>query len=93
MKPFVKSELFNKVQFHSKNLDYERFYKECVPKSHLPSDLGGDLESVEILHNRHREILMKLREFFLMEEQQWNFEFDQYVEEFGEEAFKKAGYF
>lgn len=71
----------------------ESFYKECVPKSHLPFDYGGDLESVETLHKQNRESLMKLRNYFVMEEQQSNFEFDEYVDEFGEETLKKVGYF
>lgn len=69
-------------------MDYEKFSQEHVPKSHLPSDYGGDLESVETLHKKHRQDLMELREFFLVEEQQANFEFDQYLEKFGEDALK-----
>ena len=93
IKPLSRSDFFKKIHFHSSNMDYEVFYRDCVPKSHLPEDYGGDLESVEVLHRRYRENLMKLRNYFLMEEQQWKFKFDEYVDEFGEEAFKKAGYF
>lgn len=73
-------------------MDYQKFYKECVPKSHLPSDYGGDLESVETLHKRHREQLMEVRDFFLLEEQQKNYYFDKYVDEYGEEVLKEGAY-
>lgn len=78
VKPFTMSELLNKIQFHPSNMDYEKFYKECIPKSHLPSDFGGDLESIEELHKRNRADLMKLRDYFLLEEQQTNKDFDMY---------------
>jgi hypothetical protein len=58
-------------------MDYEKFYQEFIPKSCLPSDYGGDLESIEILHNKNRENLQQMREYFLIEERLMNFEFDQ----------------
>lgn len=88
MKPFVRSELLNRVHFHSSNMDYEKFYEECIPKTHLPSDFGGDLESVEVLHRNHRKSLMELRDYFLMEEHQKNAAFDAYVDEFCDDARK-----
>ena len=51
-------------------MDYEKFYKEHIPKSCLPSDFGGDLESVAELHEKHTKELMRLRNYFIMEEQQ-----------------------
>lgn len=61
-------------------MDYEKFFDEFVPKSHMPSDYGGDLESVEVLHAKHREGLMKVRDYFLVEEHQVNGDFDEYAE-------------
>jgi hypothetical protein len=57
-------------------MDFQKFYAEFIPKSCLPSDYGGDLESVEVLHNKNRENLMRSREYFLIEERMMNFEFD-----------------
>lgn len=57
-------------------MDYKKFYNECLPKSCLPSDYGGDLESIEVLHNEHRESLNKMRDFFLLEEKMFKFEFE-----------------
>lgn len=81
----MRSQLLNKIHFHSSNMDYEKFYQECIPQSHLPSDFGGSLESVEVLHQRHRESLMELRDYFMMEEDQSNLKFDQYYKENDEE--------
>lgn len=78
MKPFIKSDLLKRVYFHSNNLDYEKFYKEWIPKSCLPSDYGGDLESVEELHEMQRKSLMKMRDYFLLTEQMMNFVYDEY---------------
>ena len=73
-------------------MDFEKFYKECVPKSHLPADYGGDLESVEALNKQHREKLEQMRDFFLMEEEQKNFVYDKYVEKYGENVLKEVGF-
>jgi hypothetical protein len=47
----------------------------------LPSDFGGDLDSVEELHKKHREELMELRDYFLIEENQLNKGFEKYYDE------------
>lgn len=47
-------------------------FQECIPRSSLPSDFGGDCESVEVLHNRHCEMMVKNRNFFIAEEKQTN---------------------
>lgn len=57
-------------------MDYEKFYAEHIPKSCLPSDFGGDLESVEELHEKHCAELMGLRNYFIAEEQQAELKFD-----------------
>lgn len=72
------TELLSKVHFHTSSIDYEKFYKEHIPKSHLPSDFGGDLPSVAELHKKHREELMTLRDYFLMEDRQRTSEFDEF---------------
>jgi hypothetical protein len=51
-------------------MDYEKFYNKYIPKSCLPSDFGGDLESVEELHKKHCEEFTRLRPYFIAEEQQ-----------------------
>lgn len=57
-------------------MDYEQFYQDCIPKSSLPSDFGGDLESVATLHEKHCGELMRLRNYFVAEEQQVALKFD-----------------
>lgn len=57
---------------HPSDIDMDKFYRDCIPKSSLPSDFGGDCESVEMLHKKHCEELLRLRKFFLAEEKQAN---------------------
>lgn len=64
------------LHLHSSNMDYEKFYQEYIPKSSLPSDFGGDLESVAELHEKHCKELKRLRSYFLAEEQQAGLKFD-----------------
>lgn len=66
-------------------MDYEAFYRDHVPKSHLPADYGGDLETVEKLHENHCKKLMKLKDYFYYEEIQSNLKFDSFVDEFLDE--------
>lgn len=58
-------------------MDYEKFYSECIPKSCMPSDYGGDLESVEVLHKKNQESLVQMQEYFSFDEQVMNFEFEE----------------
>lgn len=81
VKPFVGYELLQKVVLHPTTLDLEKFHKEHIPKSHLPSDYGGQLKSVAELHEQTRQTFKKLRDYFLYEEMQTNFHFDEYAEE------------
>lgn len=53
-------------------MNMEKFYSECIPRSSLPSDFGGDCESIEVLHKRHCEEMIKLRNYFIAEENQAN---------------------
>jgi hypothetical protein len=61
---------------HPSNVDMEKFYAECIPRTSLPSDFGGTCESVEVLHKRHCEEFKRLRPFFLAEERQAALELD-----------------
>lgn len=38
----------------------------------LPSDFGGELESVEVLHNKFRKELADLKQYYSAEERQWS---------------------
>jgi len=58
-------------------MDYEKFYEDHIPKSSLPSDYGGDLESVAKLHENHCREFMRLRDYFVAEEQQAALKFDK----------------
>ena len=49
-------------------MDYEKFYEECVPRSCLPSDYGGDLASVSELHEKTCNAMNRLSEYYKLEE-------------------------
>lgn len=68
----------NRVYFHPNSLDFEKFYADWIPKSCLPSDYGGTLETIQELSDKNREELTKMREYFLYEERLVNFEFEDY---------------
>lgn len=76
IKPFMKAEVMKNLHLHSSSMDMEKFYTECIPKKCLPSDFGGDLESVEELHQKHCKEFTRLQSFFLAEEQQLAGKFD-----------------
>jgi hypothetical protein len=74
----MKSDILSRIRFYSKNMDYEKFYKESIPRTCLPSDYGGLLPSIKELHEKNRECLLQMREYFLLEERLMNFEFEDY---------------
>lgn len=51
-------------------MDWTKFYSQHIPKSCLPSDFGGDLESLADLHEKQCKEFQRGRDFFLLEEQQ-----------------------
>ena len=59
-------------------MDYEKFYEECIPKSSLPSDYGGDLASVAELRDKSWNELNRVSEYFKWEERASNLEFGVY---------------
>lgn len=86
VKPLLRSRLIDTVQFYSPNMDFEKFYAECIPKSHLPSDYGGELQSVSELHEKQKKTFADLRDYFVLEEMQASLSFDEYTEEFCDDA-------
>lgn len=46
----------------------EEFYKKYVPAKYLPSDYGGELSSMEKLHNMTMEKMERRQSFFDEEE-------------------------
>lgn len=69
VKPFIKNETIQNVHFHSLNT-MELFYQNYIPKSYLPKDYGGELESVSYYHEGSSERLYRMHEYFEFEEQQ-----------------------
>ncbi|CAO1396893.1 unnamed protein product [Diamesa hyperborea] len=70
IKPFVKAGILEKIHLHSSSMDFEVFYKNVIPKEFMPSDYGGDLESVEQLNKKNSELLVNLKSYFTAEQEQ-----------------------
>ena len=51
-------------------MDFEDFYKNVIPKECMPSDYGGDLESVKQLNKKNSEVLVNLKNYFIAEQDQ-----------------------
>ena len=79
IKPFVRKELYERIFLHTGS-NYEEFFKKFIPKSHMPSDYGGDLPSVLELHEKNTRMLEEMREYFLLEEGQMMLKYEDHVE-------------
>ena len=49
--------------------DFKNFHN-FIPRSSLPSDFGGELKSIEKLHQKHCQEFSRLRKFFIEEEKE-----------------------
>ncbi|XP_057342254.1 alpha-tocopherol transfer protein-like isoform X1 [Microplitis mediator] len=65
IRPFMKRELFDNLHLYTG--DVAEIYSHIPPEC-LPKDFGGELDSLETLHEQHCEKLYKLRDYFLEEE-------------------------
>jgi hypothetical protein len=54
---------------HYADINWEEFYEKHIPKSCLPSDYGGDLESIEVLNQKNLEELKNLSDYYQVEEE------------------------
>lgn len=55
----------------------DEFYKNVIARNALPSDFGGDLPSVNELHQQFKSEFYNLREYFRAEEEQRGIYWDQ----------------
>ncbi|CAO1407086.1 unnamed protein product [Diamesa tonsa] len=67
IKPFVSAEILDKLFLHHPNMNWEEFYEKHIPKSCLPSDYGGDLESIELLQQSQCKTFISCKPYFLAE--------------------------
>lgn len=56
------------MNLHYADIDWEKFYENVIPRSCLPSDYGGDLESVEVLSQKNLEELKLMKDYYEIEE-------------------------
>lgn len=76
IKPFLRKEFYDRIHLHKYGTCDEEFFEKYVPRSHMPSDYGGDLETIDVLHEKNRQYLYDMSDYFLIEEQQMKQELD-----------------
>lgn len=81
IRPFIRKELYQRVHLHQSSTDYEDFFTKFIPRSHMPKDYGGELDTVQELHDQNRQLLIDMREYFIAEEDQMNYKFEDHVVE------------
>lgn len=72
IKPFLKKEFYDRIHLHKTGESLDNFFRNHIPRSHMPSDYGGDLESCSVLNDETAKKLNEMREYFLFEENQMN---------------------
>ncbi|GLV33596.1 uncharacterized protein CBL_21380, partial [Carabus blaptoides fortunei] len=70
IKPLMYRELVKKLHLHPVGSDMNDFYQSFIPKTHLPSDYGGELETVKEMHKETIQTLTNLNAHFAEEENQ-----------------------
>lgn len=58
------------MHLHYADIDWEEFYAKHIPRSCLPSDYGGDLESVEALTKKNYDDLQTMEDYFALDEEE-----------------------
>jgi hypothetical protein len=76
IKPFIKSEFHNRIVLHKEATCDENFFEEWVPRSHMPIEYGGTLGTVEELHEQNRQNLIKMKNYFEIEELQMSLQLE-----------------
>ncbi|KAF5273601.1 hypothetical protein FQR65_LT04600 [Abscondita terminalis] len=66
IKPFINREAHERIHLHRNDDQIHSF----IPKKYLPKEYGGDLESISVYQQKGIEKLMRLQEYFELEEQQ-----------------------
>ncbi|XP_070491800.1 alpha-tocopherol transfer protein-like [Chironomus tepperi] len=81
LKPFMRSDLFNCIQTHPSDMDYEEFYENHLPRHCLPADYGGELPSMEYLHFQNLEKIASLKKYWIYEEHHLKQQLDNFTDE------------
>lgn len=59
----------HQLHLHYDDMDWDDFYQNHVPRSCLPSNYGGDLESLEVLSAKNLESWKKHKSYFRYDEE------------------------
>ncbi|XP_030757202.1 alpha-tocopherol transfer protein-like [Sitophilus oryzae] len=67
IKVFMKTELINMIKVHPPNIESEKLFS-LIPKQCLPEEYGGDLPSIEVLHEKTVKQYTEKQDFWKLEE-------------------------
>lgn len=79
IKPFLKKEFFERIHLHPVGSDLSAIFDSSIPRSHMPRDLHGDLETIKEFHDKTRKEIEEMQDYFSIFEKQSSLELDQYV--------------
>lgn len=71
------SNFFHQLHTYPSDYNMDDFYKNVLPRSGLPSNFGGELASVDELHEQFKSEYYNLRDYFRAEEEQRGFYWDK----------------
>ncbi|KAB0791394.1 hypothetical protein PPYR_03194 [Photinus pyralis] len=70
IKPWLHKDLATKVVFHAGDNGMRDFYEKWIPKRYFPKEIGGDLGSIKVYHERTMRKVRDLQHYFDAEEKQ-----------------------
>ncbi|KAB0791388.1 hypothetical protein PPYR_03188 [Photinus pyralis] len=68
VRPFMDKKLYEQFVFHPRDLQWEEFYEKYVPRRSLPSDLGGDLPTVDDMQQQMIDRMVELGTYYETDE-------------------------
>ncbi|RZB40162.1 CRAL TRIO domain containing protein [Asbolus verrucosus] len=70
LKPFVKKEPLELIEFHQPNIDMNDFFERFLPADCIPEDYGGTLPSLKIMSMVTYQEMRAMETFYKDEEEQ-----------------------
>lgn len=80
IKPFVRKDVFDIIHLHPPGASLDKIFDNDVPRSHMPCDLGGDLEPKMEFHYKTRKLIENYTEYFEIDDENTALKLDQFVD-------------
>lgn len=80
IKPFLRKEYYDVIHLHPVGDDLSQLFETDVPKSHFPSDLGGDLPGKALdYHEKTKLMIEEFRDYFEIDDEITQLKLEQFV--------------